>query len=135
MMNLLDNKELLRGLLHQGDQLNTIGGGVSQGRVHMQPEEGGLIIDIHVPGVSQEAFHVVVNFDHLIVFAKLKGEVSTTGETQFSDFPLFHRVFNLPFHARGKGIRARFEGKDLKIFIPFDEEEHREAREIEIQRD
>jgi HSP20 family protein len=117
-MNLLHHKELLHGLLKQGDILNTLNGGGAMTYVEEQAYDDHVILSFWAPTVPAESFNVVVNNNTLVVFSLL---ASAGAEQEVSSFniPMFFRKFTLPSYADNDNIEAVHEEDRLSIIIPY----------------
>lgn len=130
-MNLLNNKELLRGLLRQGDLINTINGGVSMTRVVKKQYDDEFLISLSAPGLSAEAFNVVLNDNQLIVFSVLP-DSGIEQEDQLFNIPLFYRSFDLPKYIDIDKIEAYHDDMELRVVLPF-KENAANRRKIDIK--
>lgn len=119
-MNLLNNRELLRGLLRQGDLINTINGGVSMTRVVKEQYDNEFVVSLSAPGLAAEAFNVVLNDQQLIVFSVLP-ESGIEQENQLFNVPLFYRSFDLPRYIDIDKIEAYHDEGELRVNLPFKE--------------
>lgn len=117
-MNLLHHKELLHGLLKQGDILNTLNGGGAMTYVEEQAYDDHVILSFWAPTVPAESFNVVVNNNTLVVFSLL---ASAGAEQEVSSFniPMFFRKFTLPAYTDTSNIEAVHEEDRLSIIIPY----------------
>ncbi len=119
-MNLLENKEFLRGLLRQSDLLNTVNGGVSLPSFSVQSSEEVITVKVSAPAVSFEAYKILLDHKNLIIYAEVsdnKGEDSEEGASV--KYPLFMRSFEIPSMVDSDKIEAYFEDKQLRILLPF----------------
>jgi HSP20 family protein len=130
-MNLLNNKELLRGLLRQGDLINTINGGVSMTRVVKKQYDDEFLVSLSAPGLSAEAFNVVLNDNQLIVFSVLP-DSGIEQEDQLFNIPLFYRSFDLPKYIDIDKIEAYHDDRELRVVLPF-KENAANMRKIDIK--
>ncbi|GAA5026640.1 hypothetical protein GCM10011506_12470 [Marivirga lumbricoides] len=129
-MNLLNNKELLRNLLIQGDQLNTLSGGVSQVTMDVRKQEDGFAITVHAPGISAEHLKVISDVRSLQIYATLSG--FDEGSTP-AILPVFYRKLDLPIFANTDDIEAVYHESNLEIFIPIGRNNTGNKKEIEIK--
>src|SRR5690606_24571904 len=106
---------------------NTIGGGVSQPAVRMEKRKTGALLRVQLPGVEPEQWQVVVDKNTLVVMALHQKEDSPAMQ-----MPLFHQNFVLPLQANLSQMKATFEGRELRVSIPFLPQEPR-ALEIEVR--
>ncbi len=119
-MNILKHKELLHGLLKQGDVLNTINGGGAMTYVEEQVYDDHFVLTFWAPTVPAEAFHVVLNNDTLVVFSLLPSADQMPDEASGAfNIPMFFRKFTLPPYADEENIEAVHEDNRLSIIIPY----------------
>lgn len=129
-MNLLKNKELLRNLLMQGDQLNTLSGGVAQVSMDVKKQEDGFAISVHAPGISAEHLKVISDIRSVQIYATLGGfEEANTPVV----LPVFYRRIDLPSFANTDDIEAVYHENNLEIFIPIGRNNTGNKREVEIK--
>lgn len=117
-MNLLHHKDLLRGLLKQGDMLNTLNGGGAMTYVEEQEYDDHYVLTFWAPTVPAEAFNVVLNNNSLVVFSLLPS-ASPEQEAGSFNVPMFFRKFDLPAYADAQNIEAVHEDDRLSIIIPY----------------
>lgn len=117
-MNLLKNKKVLRGLLEQGDILNTINGGVSQASLIKEQMDEYFSISVSAPSVPAEAFNVVLNDDQLIIFAVLPNS-TVQEDDQLFNIPMFYKSFDLPNYIDIENIEALHDDEQLIVTLPF----------------
>ena len=130
-MNLLDNKPLLRGLLQQGDLLNTINGGISMTNLVKEQREKEFALIISAPALPASAYNVVLNDRQLIIFSVLP-ESGNGVEDQLVNIPMFYRSFELPPYIDIENIEAIHDDKELMVVLPF-KESARFNRKIDIK--
>lgn len=119
-MNLLNNKKFLRGLLEQGDLINTINGGVSMTSVIKEQEDTEFTIKFSAPSVPGDAFNVVLNENQLIVFSVLPNS-GFGQEDQLFNIPMFYHSYDLPPYIDIGKIEAIQDDQGLMIVLPFKE--------------
>lgn len=132
-MNLLKHKDLMRGLLQQGDVLNTINGGMAMTYVEEQKYEDHFVLTFWAPSVPAEAFNIVLNKNKLVVFSLLASAAEDI-ETGAFNIPMFFRKFTLPKEADFENIEAVHEEDRLSIIIPYDNQ-GQSLRKIRIRHD
>lgn len=132
-MNLLKNSDLLKGLLKQGDILNTINGGVSLTSVKTKQNDDHFLITISAPSVSTEAFNIVINQNQLVVYSVLQEMKRGESAREVINLPMFYRTFNIPLYVDKKKIEAVHEESELKIILPFKEFPEKTWRKIDIK--
>ena len=118
-MNLLEHKDLLHGLLKQGDVLNTLNGGGAMTYVEEQEYEDHLVLTFWAPTVPAEAFNVVLNQNTLVVFSLLPSATANDGEVGSFNIPMFFRKFELQNYVDADNIEAVHEDDRLSIIVPF----------------
>lgn len=136
-MNILRNKELLRGLLIQSDVLNTINGGTSQTSVNLVTTKESFIVKVKAPSVPVEAFNIVLNYNKITVFTEVMSQIE---EESFSDdaedlvkIPMFLKTFDIPYLVDSDKIEAVYEDNEVKIIMPFKEDSENLLRKINIK--
>lgn len=132
-MNLLQHKDLLRGLLKQGDLLNTLNGGAAMTYVEEQEFEDHSLLTFWAPTLPAESFNVVLNNNALVVFSLLPS-AGTEPEVGSFNIPMFFRKFTLPAYADAENIEAVHEEDRLSIIIPY-KSNGNPLRKINIRQD
>lgn len=117
-MNLLHHKELLHGLLKQGDILNTLNGGGAMTYVEERAYDDHVVLSFWAPTVPAEAFNVVVNTNKLVVFSLLPSS-GAEAEAGAFNIPMFFKKFTLPAYSDLENIEAVHEDNRLSIIIPY----------------
>lgn len=125
-MNLI-SKDFIHNIAPQLDLLNTLGGGIAQATMRVDQREKGVIVRVAAPSVQPDNFHVVLNNNHLTVYADYRH----TPEDKLVA-PLFTRTMALPANLDQSRIDAVFEGNELHIRIPFQDPAAKQ-REINIK--
>lgn len=128
-MNLLENKEVLRNLLYQGDQLNTLAGGVAKIDFNIENQADGFLIKLRAPGIEAEQLKVISDKNSLQVFATLNHPSENHGVM----IPLFYRKVELPLFASTDEVDAIYHENELEIFIPIGKNSSGNKKEIEIK--
>ncbi len=129
-MNLLKDKVLLRNLLFQGDQLNTLSGGVSQITMKVNQQDDGFLIKVHAPGVSADHLKVISDQKSMQIFATLNMK---NAENLPAIMPLFYRKLDLPLFVDTNAVEAVHQRSELEIFIPMGANNSGNKKEIEIK--
>ncbi|MBK6263629.1 Hsp20/alpha crystallin family protein [Marivirga sp. S37H4] len=129
-MNLLNNKLLLRNLLFQGDQLNTLSGGVTQVTMDVKNQENGSLINIHAPGISAESLKVIYEKNALHIYATLNYQNNDKAPALI---PIFYRKLDLPTFADNNAIEAQYHENKLEVFVPIGSSNTGNKKEIEIK--
>ncbi|WP_045687679.1 Hsp20/alpha crystallin family protein [Hymenobacter sp. AT01-02] len=125
-MNLI-SKDFIHNIAPQLNLLNTLGGGIAQPVMRVDEREKGVIVRITIPSVNPKNFHVVLNNNHLTVYADYRH----TPEDKLVA-PLFTRTLALPANLDQNRIDAVFENNELHVRIPFRNTEAQQ-REIDIK--
>lgn len=131
MKNWLQNKEVLRSLLQQGDLANTINGGTTQTFVHTEEQSHRTIISVFSPHVDSNEFKVVLNKNTLSILRYLGEAFDFAGHEKWM-VPVFAQSFQLPSNVTKESIEAVYEEGVLKVILPK-EDEQKLNREIKIR--
>ena len=131
-MNLLENRELLRGLLKQTDYLNTANGGTSMTSFEFSKSEFNFVITIKSPSMSAEAFHIMLDYNQLTVYTVLDG-FDDFEDDDLVKIPLFIRTFEVPSFVDIENIEAVYENEELSILLPFKSPQENAHRMIDIK--
>lgn len=132
-MNLLKNKQLLRGLLQQGDYLNTINGGVSMTNLVKEQRDTEFSIIVSAPTLPATSFNVVINEKQLIIFSVLPEIGEENVEDQLINIPMFYRSFDLPSYIDIENIEAIHDDNELVVVLPFKEGARYTNKKIDIK--
>jgi len=128
-MNLLKNKDVLRKLLLQGDQLNTLAGGVVNTDFNIENQTDGFLISINAPGINTEQLKVISEENSIQVFATLAHPSENFGVM----IPLFYRKVDLPVFANTDEVEAVHQEGRLEIFVPIGKNSASSKKEIQIK--
>jgi HSP20 family protein len=128
-MNLLKNKDVLRSLLFQGDQLNTLAGGVVNIDFKIENQSDGFLILVNAPGIEADQLKVLSDQNSLQVFATLNHPAENNGVM----IPLFYRKVELPIFANTDEVEAVHHENRLEIFIPMGKNSSNSKKEIKIK--
>lgn len=128
-MNLLKNKDVLRSLLFQGDQMNTLAGGVAKIDFKIEEQPNGFFIVINAPGIEAEQLKVISDQNSLQIFATLKQPSESTGVM----IPLFFRKVDLPIFANTSEVEAIHQQNRLEIFVPIGTGNSNSKKEVVIK--
>ena len=128
VMNLLENKSLLRNLLLQGDQLHTLGGGIVQVTMDVDKQDDGFLVSIFAPSISPENFKILTEGNIMQLFA-----TQAHHNDESIRVPIFYRRVELPQFADINGVIAEHKGNELKVFIPIGLNTLSGKHEIEIK--
>lgn len=128
-MNLLKNKDLLRNLIYQGDQLNTLAGGVAQIDFNIENLEDGFSIVVNAPSIEAEQLKVISDQNSLQIFATVKRPVANSGVM----IPLFYRKVELPIFANTDEVDAVHHNDRLEIFVPIGKNSENNKKEVNIK--
>lgn len=116
-MNFLKKRDLLRELLHQGDLMNTINGGVRETYFKIEKSGKDLIVEVSNPSISPEAFSFTINGNELLINV-MQYEDQEGGE-QPRKYPLFLKVIKIPYFVDINEIKALYEGGIFKVLMPY----------------
>ncbi|WP_296619398.1 Hsp20/alpha crystallin family protein [Marivirga sp.] len=128
-MNLLKNKDLLRNLLYQGDQLNTLGGGVTQIDFSIENLDDGFSIMVNAPSIEAEQLKVISDQNSLQIFATIIHPAVNSGVV----IPLFYRKVELPIFANTDDVDAVHHDNRLEIFVPIGKNSRNNKKEVNIK--
>lgn len=128
-MNLLENKDILRNLLFQGDQMNTLAGGVSKIDLKKEDQEDGFLITVHAPGVAADQLKVITDQNSLQIFATLDQPSDSTGVM----IPIFFKKVELPNFVDTSETEAVHEQHRLEVFVPMGTNATQSKTEVEIR--
>lgn len=116
-MNLLDNRTFLRDLLKQGNLMNTVNGGVRRTEFGIKKIGNDILIEVSNPSVSPEAFNFTVSKNELLINVMRFEKVFSNGQPVM--FPLFFKVFQIPYYVDITRIEASFENEIFKVLLPY----------------
>lgn len=128
-MNLLKNKDLLRNLLFQGDQLNTLAGGVAKIDFNIENLGDGFSIVVNAPGILAEQLKVISDQNSLQIFASINHPSEMFGVM----IPLFYRKVELPIFANTDEVDAVHHDHLLEIFVPIGKNSANNKKEVSIK--
>lgn len=128
-MNLLKNKDLLRNLLYQGDQLNTLAGGVTQIDFKIEHLDDGFSIVVNAPSVEAEQLKVISDQNSLQIIATVIHPSVNAGVM----IPLFYRKVELPIFANTDDVDAVHHDHRLEIFVPIGKNSENNKKEVNIK--
>lgn len=124
-------ENVFQGTGGQVDLLNTLYGGSSQTTMNVEREDERLIIKLSAPGVSANAFNVLIEGSKLVLYTLL---VSTSarqdeeGNSQRLAVPMFLRVLDIPSFIDVDHIEAVHEHGQVLVMLPFKNEEQMHRR-------
>ncbi|SMG33762.1 Hsp20/alpha crystallin family protein [Marivirga sericea] len=128
-MNLLKNRDVLRNLLFQGDQLNTLAGGVAKVDFKIENQTDGFLIELNAPSIEAKQFKVISEQNSLQVFATINHPAENHGVM----IPLFFRKVQLPAFANTNDVEAVYRDNKLEIFVPIGKNSTSSKKEINIK--
>jgi len=128
-MNLLKNKDVLRKLLLQGDQLNTLAGGVVNTDFNIENQTDGFLITVNAPGINTEQLKVISEENSIQVFATLAHPSENFGVM----IPLFYKKVELPIFANTDEVEAVHHENSLEIFVPIGKNSASSKKEVQIK--
>lgn len=115
-MNYLQNKEILRDLLKQGDVMNTVNGGVRQTDLRVINSGDDVEIFVSNPSVRPECFDFTVFNNKLVINVLLKNEDVESGQSY--SYPIFTKVIDIPFFTDLSRLDAAYENGRFRIHLP-----------------
>ncbi len=128
----LNHKNVLGEFIRPIDLLNTINGGVCLTTMNLTERENGFVLHVSAPTVEAESFNVFVDTDKLIVFSELPQELNDMISEKPVRIPMFHHAFDIPPFVNVDKIEAVYEEGELKVFLPF-KDNNKIQRKIDIQ--
>ena len=128
-------QNVFKGTGGQIDLLNTLYGGSTQTTMNVEREDDQLVITLAAPGVSANAFNVLVEGGKLVLYTLLVGtsEHKIEGENQRMAVPMFLRVLDIPAFVDVDQIEAVHEQGRVRVMLPFKDEEQMHRR-IDIKK-
>ena len=111
---------IARDLLVTADVMNMLNGGMSQPHIHLSREKGGYVLHARVPGVEPDRMQIEIKNNHLFLFH----HISTRNEHLYDGIhfiPYHIGYVVIPFDVNITGIKAQYEDRELKVFMPFNE--------------
>ena len=123
-------ENVFKGTGGQIDLLNTLYGGSSQTTMHVEREEGQLVITLSAPGVKANSFNVLVEGSKLIIYTLLvsTSEHQEGAVSQRLAVPMFLRVLDIPSFVDADLIEAAHQHGQVTVMLPFKDEEHLHRR-------
>ena len=122
-------ENVFKGTGGQIDLLNTLYGGSTQTTMHVEREEGNLLITLAAPGVKASSFNVLVEGNKLVLYTLLVSQSEKQEEgTQRLAVPMFLRVLDIPAFVDADQIEAVHEQGRVVVTLPFKDEEHLHRR-------
>ena len=126
------NQNLFKELAAQANAMNVANGGLAQPMFQVETTETGIMIKVMVPSLGEEAYHVQVNQDNLIIYTVYHGsEQAIASNSQ----PTLVQQYPLPVKVDKARIDAHYENKALTVHLPFLSDEDQKPRDIDIRRD
>ena len=110
------------------DILNTVNGGVSEPQMNMSHFEEYREIRLKVPGIKQEDVHVEVHNNNLSIYYYIN---MVSGE-KFIQLPRFVYNRSVPYFIDINKIKARIDGDELVVHLPFNRLANGYHKEIKI---
>lgn len=128
-------ENVFRGTSGQIDLLNTLYGGSSQTTMNVEREDERLVITMAAPGVSANAFNVLVEGGKLVLYTLLVGTAEHQEEesNRRMAVPMFLRVLDIPAFVDVDQIEAVHEQGRVMVMLPFKDEEQMHRR-IDIKK-
>lgn len=119
-------ENVFQGTGGQVDLLNTLYGGSSQTTMKVEREDERLVIKLAAPGVSANAFNVLVEGTKLVLYTLLVHTSARRGDEangQRLAVPMFLRVLDIPSFVDADQIEAVYDHGQVKVMLPFKDEE------------
>ena len=110
------------------DVLNTVNGGVSEHRMNMAHFEDYREIRLKVPGIKQEDVHVEVHNNNLSIYYY----INMVSSDKLIQLPRFVYNRSVPYFIDINKIKARIEGDELVVHLPFNRLANGYHKEIKI---
>jgi HSP20 family molecular chaperone IbpA len=110
------------------DVLNTVNGGVSEPQMNMSHFEDYREIRLKVPGIKQEDVHVEVHNNNLSIYYY----INMVSSDKFIQLPRFVYNRSVPYFIDINKIKARIEGDELVVHLPFNRLANGYHKEIKI---
>ena len=111
--------------------LNTLYGGSSMTDMKVTQEDDRLVIKLSAPGVSANAFNVLVEGNKLVLYTLLV-QSGSTEEGQRLAVPMFLKVMDIPGFVDADHIEAIHDHGQVLVNLPIKDEEHLH-RKIDIK--
>lgn len=123
-------ENVFKGTSGQIDLLNTLYGGSTQTTMNVEREDGRLVITMTAPGVSANAFNVLVESGKLVLYTLLVGTAEHQDENSNKRMavPMFLRVLDIPAFVDSDQIEAVYERGRVMVMLPFKDEEQLHRR-------
>jgi HSP20 family molecular chaperone IbpA len=110
------------------DVLNTVNGGVSEPQMNMSHFEDYREIRLKVPGIKQEDVHVEVHNNNLSIYYY----INMVSGDKFIQLPRFVYNRSVPYFIDINKIKARIDGEELVVHLPFNRLANGYHKEIKI---
>lgn len=110
------------------DVLNTVNGGVSEPQMNMSHFEDYREIRLKVPGIKQEDVHIEVHNNNLSIYYY----INMISGDKFIQLPRFVYNRSVPYFIDINKIKARVEGEELVVHLPFNRLANGYHKEIKI---
>lgn len=115
----------------QIDLLNTLYGGSSLTSMDVKREDERLVIKLSAPGVSANAFNVLVEGNKLVLYTLLVQD--SDDAAQRLAVPMFLKVVDIPEFVDAEQIEAEHEHGQVMVYLPFNDQEY-SHRTIDIKK-
>jgi HSP20 family molecular chaperone IbpA len=125
MRNIIINKDLITGI----NILNTIYGGSIEPSMKVLQFPEYRQVEVKAPGVGEDAMHVKINNNKLVIFYELKIE------SQGNVIPVPQVVYNkaIPFFVNADRISAEYTNGVLVVQLPYNELANGSLRDVPIK--
>jgi len=132
-MNIIKNKNILKGFGQHIDQLNTLAGGVTMAHLEVVNKKNKMVVTVDAPSVRPESIQVLVEFNKLVIYATLPQAVENKNNQTSFNLPLFARAVEIPSHVAVDQITAIYQDERLNIILPFAEDQFSNRKFIQIE--
>lgn len=122
------DKEVVKMIAESADLVNTINGGMSLAHVSKYKLADHYMVTVRVPGVDKQSLKVEMHDGNLFVFQLMHLEEGI-------DIPYMVASIPLKPNIDLRGIHANYQGKNLNIVMPFQEEDDEGSKDITINFD
>lgn len=107
----------IKKLAHAANVMNTISGGMSVAHKNLAQTEAGYHLTIDMAGADEHSLKVEIQNQSLFIYQVL----TQFGAEENRKVPVVIEWMPIPTEVDFKNIQASFEGRVLKVFLPFNE--------------
>lgn len=113
------------------DLLNTINGGMSMPTTRMKRQEDHYELEVMAPGFSADDLKIEIHNRHLSVFHYMH-YIAPEHTMEQDGAPNIIHLTPIPFDVQLDSIRAVYEGRLLRVIMPFNELAEGYYRSVQI---